>query len=248
MVLPVQCLPVNLNFCEPLSTHSNISCQSLGFSCTNRDVSKLWWPFIFLCYPCCDIFLFQWCLWPEFLCPPALQCHECPSVPPPGAPLVPTAPSQGCHLGFLCSDLMWSGDLSQELGQQWGSSSLPSCWLPFAGLWEPAEGSIRHQKMELELGWAFLSSWYPWCVLLHPFFRFLGIPADRNALCVCAKSFSGWLGGSCCSPGYVPIMANCTAQVPHKILCFHGDLPSTFPKRTHQVLGDRLYFLCLWED
>lgn len=64
-------------------------------------------------------------------------------------------------------------------------------------------------------------------------FHFLGIPTGRNALSVCAQSFSSWLEGNCCSPDYVPILANCTAEVPHKILCFHGDLPSTFPKRTH---------------
>lgn len=64
-------------------------------------------------------------------------------------------------------------------------------------------------------------------------FSFLGIPADRNALTVWAKSFSSWLEGNCCSPDYVHIIANCTTKVPHKTFRFHGDLPSTFPKRTH---------------
>lgn len=159
----------------------------------------------------------------------AVSVHHCH---PQKLPLSLSPPPKHCHLVFLCSDLMWFGDLTQKLGQQWGSLTLPSSWLPFLG-------SVSLQvspSVTRKLDWSFdnvFSNWYLWWLLQHPFFTFLGIPADRNAFTVCAKSFSSWLEGSCCSPDYVHIRANCTAEVAHKILRFHGDLPSTFPKRTH---------------
>lgn len=160
----------------------------------------------------------------------AISVHQCH---PQKLPLSPQ-PLPALSLGIFVQwpDVIWGlvTGAGPALG---GGLSLLSCWLPFAGPWEPSEGSITDQKIEQDLGWCFFLQLISVVSFAASVFHFLGIPADRNALSICAKSFSSWLEGNCCSPDYVPIIASCTAEVPHKILCFHGDLPSTFPKRTH---------------
>lgn len=142
----------------------------------------------------------------------SLACPPCPQMP--WVSITAThrssrcphsSPPRRCHLVFLCSDLMRFGDLTQELWGIWPSP--PDGILLGSVSLQVSPSAMR--KLDWSFGNVFFLQLISVVSLAASVFHFLGIPADRTALTVCAKSFSSWLEGNCCSSDYVHSKLHC---------------------------------------